>query len=149
MRCLWRQGLPKADPDSLGAVLLGVPLITGPAVLTTCILLAEIHGRSVTSIAAAVNITLAGFIFMFAHPITRVIGRTGTEDCIKSCQPASCCDCGDVDSKGNHWSAGFTKGIGYSIISYDLPIALCFTRIDFLHSFHYFFHTQGNETSYE
>jgi multiple antibiotic resistance protein len=69
----------KADPDSLGAVPLGVPLITGPAVLTTCILLAEIHGRSVTSIAAAVNITLAGFIFMFAHPITRVIGRTGTK----------------------------------------------------------------------
>jgi multiple antibiotic resistance protein len=37
----------KSDPDSLGAVPLGVPLITGPAVLTTCILLAEMHGRSV------------------------------------------------------------------------------------------------------
>ena len=67
----------KSDPDGLGAVPLGVPLITGPAVLTTCLLLAEIHGRSVTAIATVANITFAGLVFMFAHPITEVIGRTG------------------------------------------------------------------------
>jgi len=34
----------QVDPDSLGAVPLGVPLITGPAVLTTSVLLLNEHG---------------------------------------------------------------------------------------------------------
>ena len=67
------------DSDSLGAVPLGVPLITGPAVLTTCILLAELHGRLLTSVAVIVNIAVAGLIFMFARSITKVMGKTGTK----------------------------------------------------------------------
>lgn len=67
-----------SDPASLGAVPIGVPLITGPAVLTTCVLLAGLHGRAATAAAAIVNIALAGLIFGFSHTITRALGRAGT-----------------------------------------------------------------------
>lgn len=69
----------QADPDSPGAVPIGVPLIAGPAVLTTCILLSEIYGREITSIAVVVNIAIAGFVFLFSDPITMALGRTGTK----------------------------------------------------------------------
>lgn len=68
----------QVDPDSLGAVPIGIPLITGPAVLTTSILLRSIHGSWLTSVAVVVNISLAGLIFLAADPVTRVLGRTGT-----------------------------------------------------------------------
>jgi multiple antibiotic resistance protein len=69
----------QADPGSLGAVPIGIPLITGPAVLTTCILLRDIHGRGITTLAVVINIILAGLTFLSAEPITRAIGRTGTK----------------------------------------------------------------------
>lgn len=67
------------DLESLGAVPIGVPLITGPAVLTTCLLLVGLHGAWLTAAALVVNIALAGLIFMSAQPITRALGRTGTK----------------------------------------------------------------------
>lgn len=69
----------EADAKSLGAVPIGIPLITGPAVLTTCILLANTHGKLITAIAVVLNIALAGIIFRFAEPITRRLGHTGTK----------------------------------------------------------------------
>jgi len=68
----------QADPESVGPVPIGVPLITGPAVLTTCVLLADRYGRGVTAAAALANILLAGGVFWFADPICRALGRTGT-----------------------------------------------------------------------
>ena len=67
----------EADPDSLGAVPIGIPLITGPAVLTTCILLTSMHGRWVTTAAVVVNISFAGVVFLAAEPLMRMLGRTG------------------------------------------------------------------------
>lgn len=72
------KNLHKPDPDSLGAVPMGVPMITGPAVLTTCILLANTHGKPLTAAAVSANVLLAGAVFWFAMPITVVLGRTGT-----------------------------------------------------------------------
>jgi len=69
----------EADADSLGAVPIGIPLITGPAVLTTCILLSTTHGKLITAVAAVLNIVLAGLIFGFAKPITARLGRTGSK----------------------------------------------------------------------
>lgn len=67
----------ETDPASLGAVPIGIPLITGPAVLTTCILLAGLHGRVITSAAVLVNIFFAGVVFLMAEPLERMLGRTG------------------------------------------------------------------------
>ena len=70
--------LRQVDPASLGAVPLGVPLITGPAVLTACLLLANNYGQLLTAAALIVNVGLVGVIFLLARPISDRIGRTGT-----------------------------------------------------------------------
>jgi len=67
----------RIDPDSLGAVPLGVPLITGPAVLVTSMLLLNQYGAGWTAAAIVANILIAGIVFFFAGGIGRVLGRTG------------------------------------------------------------------------
>ena len=66
------------DPETLGAVPLGVPIITGPAVLTTSVLLANVYGMSLTSLALLTNLGIAGAVFWFAQPISRFLGNAGT-----------------------------------------------------------------------
>ena len=70
--------LRQVDPNSLGAVPLGVPLITGPAVLTACLLLANTYGRFLAAAALIVNVSLVGILFLLARPISERVGRTGT-----------------------------------------------------------------------
>lgn len=67
------------DLDSIGAVPIGIPLITGPAVLTTGMLLVSTHGIALTAAALFINVLLVGLTFLFANPITRRLGRTGTK----------------------------------------------------------------------
>lgn len=67
------------DPESLGAVPVGVPLIVGPAVLTTILLLVDQYGILPTLSATIVNIFLAGITFRFAGLISRLLGRAGTK----------------------------------------------------------------------
>jgi len=69
----------KVDPDTVGAVPIGVPLITGPAVLTTTILLVEQHGVLPTLWAALTNVMIAGMVFWFAGPIGTGLGSAGTK----------------------------------------------------------------------
>ena len=66
------------DPDSLGSVPLGVPLIVGPAVLTTTILLTDQHGLWPTIPAVILNIFIAGGVFWLYEPINRILGKSGT-----------------------------------------------------------------------
>jgi len=67
------------DQDSVGAVPIGVPLITGPAVLTTSLLLIHEHSALITSLAIAANILIVGGIFFMAPLINRVLGKTGSK----------------------------------------------------------------------
>lgn len=67
------------DPDSMGAVPIGVPLITGPAVLTTLMLLINEHSLIITSLSIIINILIAGGVFYFAPLINRVLGKTGSK----------------------------------------------------------------------
>lgn len=69
----------KIDPETVGAVPIGVPLITGPAVLTTCMLLVDQYRMFPTLLAAVANVLLAGMLFGFAAPITRALGSAGTK----------------------------------------------------------------------
>ena len=71
------KGARHPDPASMGAVPLGVPLITGPAVLTTALLLAHQYGFALTATAALVNIAIAGVVFSVADRLVRVLGNTG------------------------------------------------------------------------
>ncbi len=67
------------DPESVGAVPIGVPLITGPAVLTTSLLLINEHSLFITSAAIIINILIVGGIFYFAPFINKVLGKTGSK----------------------------------------------------------------------
>ena len=67
----------RADTESLGAVPLGVPLIAGPAVLTTSMLLLNQYGAGWTAAAIIANILIAGIVFRFATTISHALGRVG------------------------------------------------------------------------
>ena len=69
----------QVDTESLGAVPIGVPLIVGPAVLTTAILMVQQHGWFVTMLATAANIIIAGIIMWFSSPIIKLLGKAGTK----------------------------------------------------------------------
>lgn len=72
-----RQRLPK--PGTVGAVPIGVPLICGPGVLTTCMLLANTHGKGITILCMLLNVLLAGALFSLARPISRLLGENGSK----------------------------------------------------------------------
>jgi len=69
----------QVDADSLGAVPLGVPLIAGPAVLTTSLLLLNAHGLALTAGALTVNVLIAGGLFWVSPAIHRVLGKAGSK----------------------------------------------------------------------
>ncbi len=70
---------PHIDPETVGYVPIGVPLITGPAVLTTLLLLQDQFGTLNVLPAVVLNILFAGVVFWFADPITRFLGSAGTK----------------------------------------------------------------------
>ncbi|MCM2324024.1 MAG: MarC family protein [Oligoflexia bacterium] len=63
---------------STGVVPLAVPLITGPAVLTTLILQVKTVGFPITIAALVVNFLLAWALLRRSETITRLIGKDGT-----------------------------------------------------------------------
>ena len=67
------------DPESVGAVPIGVPLIVGPAVLTTMLLLLDQHGPKLTIFAIILNIILTAVIFVFSNGIYRLLGKAGAK----------------------------------------------------------------------
>jgi multiple antibiotic resistance protein len=62
----------------LGAVPLGTPLIVGPAVLTTSLIMLNQYGLAVTFISVFVNILLAGLIFFLSDGIIKILGKAGS-----------------------------------------------------------------------
>lgn len=71
-----REQLSEA-PESLGVVPLGVPLLAGPAVFTTSLLLVDEYGFIPTTLALLANIAIAGVIFGSAARLMRVLGESG------------------------------------------------------------------------
>lgn len=63
--------------DTVGAVPLGTPLIAGPAVLTTSLILVESYGWAPTIISVLLNLGLAALVFSLSGPIIGILGRTG------------------------------------------------------------------------
>lgn len=62
----------------LGFVPLGTPLIAGPAVLTTSLLMLDVYGLLPTIMSVLVNVILAGAIFLSAGIIIKLLGAAGT-----------------------------------------------------------------------
>jgi multiple antibiotic resistance protein len=68
---------PEKLPMDFGVVPLGMPLIAGPALITTLILLAETLGVRITLAALAANLVLVVVAFRFSDQFGRVVGPTG------------------------------------------------------------------------
>lgn len=64
--------------EDLGVVPLGTPLIVGPAVLTTSLLLIDQYGLYPTLVAVLLNIIIAGVVFSCSGRIIRTIGKSGS-----------------------------------------------------------------------
>ena len=68
----------RRQPSSeLGAVPLGTPLIVGPAVLTTSLMIISEYGTIPTLISVIFNVILAALIFSSSGYILKVFGVTG------------------------------------------------------------------------
>ncbi|MBU1871245.1 MAG: MarC family protein, partial [Candidatus Omnitrophica bacterium] len=63
----------------LGAVPLGTPLIVGPAVLTTSLIIISEYGTPATLISVFLNVLLAGFIFSLSDILMKTLGEAGTK----------------------------------------------------------------------
>ena len=67
----------RVPPQELGAVPIGTPLIVGPAVLTTSLIMIDAHGLLATVIAVLANIFLVGLIFFCSEGLIKIIGQAG------------------------------------------------------------------------
>ena len=65
--------------SALGAVPLGTPIIAGPAVLTTALILVESQGYAATLVAALANILLVGLLLAGADYLMRLPGEAGSK----------------------------------------------------------------------
>jgi multiple antibiotic resistance protein len=64
---------------SLGAVPLGTPLLVGPAVLTTSLILVPVYGTVAVVAAVVANIALACAVLMGANSLERLLGQAGSK----------------------------------------------------------------------
>ena len=70
-------GAPMKLPEDFGIVPLGMPLIAGPAMITTLLLLVQTQGMTVTLVALAVNLALIVLAFVGSDWLGRTIGQMG------------------------------------------------------------------------
>lgn len=65
-------------PDAtVGVVPLGTPLLAGPAVLATALILVEPYGFLITIISIILNMLIAGVAFLYSGIIIKILGKNG------------------------------------------------------------------------
>ena len=66
------------ESGTMGVVPLGTPMIAGPALITTCVLMANEYGIMATLISLSLNIIIAGLLFLQSQVLVRMIGDAGS-----------------------------------------------------------------------
>ena len=61
----------------VGVVPLGIPLIVGPAVLTSLLILINLHGYVLTLIALMANLFLVALAFLLSQRLVKWVGQNG------------------------------------------------------------------------
>ena len=64
--------------DALGIVPLGTPLVAGPALLTTTLLLVDQRGVAATLAAVVANLLITGGLFSASRWVIALLGEPGT-----------------------------------------------------------------------
>lgn len=71
------RGQRQKDPQEVGVVPLGIPMLVGPAVLTIVIVLIDNYGVAATVLSLVMNLTIVFVVFSAEHKITKVVGKNG------------------------------------------------------------------------
>jgi multiple antibiotic resistance protein len=71
------RGERQREPQDVGVVPLGVPMLVGPAVLTIVIVLIDNYGVAATVLSLVMNLTIVFVVFSSEQKITKVIGKNG------------------------------------------------------------------------
>jgi multiple antibiotic resistance protein len=69
----------RAPGEELAVVPLGTPLLAGPALLTTSLLMVEAYGLAATLISVVANILIAGVLLSTSGALMRLIGESGAK----------------------------------------------------------------------
>jgi multiple antibiotic resistance protein len=69
----------RAPETSVGVVPIGIPLIIGPAVLTTLLIVVDTYGYLAAVVGLLVNLFLVWLIFRNSDYIIRVMGEAGSK----------------------------------------------------------------------
>jgi multiple antibiotic resistance protein len=64
--------------DAVGVVPIGIPLIMGPAAMTTIIILVDSYGYLWTIASLVANMLIVLVVFLEANVITRIMGNAGS-----------------------------------------------------------------------
>lgn len=69
----------KLPSETMGAMPIGTPLVVGPAVLTTIIILLDTYGPYVTVLSFVINLIITWIIFYYAGVISDFLGKAGSK----------------------------------------------------------------------
>lgn len=76
---LQHEKLRRLETDTMGAVPIGTPLVTGPAVLTTMVIMLDSYGLPLTISSFVVNLAIVWVVFTYASSISKVLGKAGSK----------------------------------------------------------------------
>ncbi|MCX6144250.1 MAG: MarC family protein [Ignavibacteriales bacterium] len=76
---LFPQSKQRSPGASVGIVPIGIPLIIGPAALTTILILVDTHGYVVTIVSLLLNLLIVWFVFRFSDLVIKLIGEAGSK----------------------------------------------------------------------
>ena len=68
-----------ADPENISIVPLGIPLIAGPAVLTTLLILNDTYGFLMTTLSLTLNLVIVFLLFYFSEYARKLMGANGAK----------------------------------------------------------------------
>jgi multiple antibiotic resistance protein len=69
----------RSPTHSIGVVPIGIPLIMGPAALTTILILVDAHGYGITLGALVANFTIVLILLLNSKWIIRIMGEAGSQ----------------------------------------------------------------------
>lgn len=69
----------RSPETSVGIVPIGIPLIIGPAALTTILILVDSYGVLVTIGSLLANLAIVWLVFRYSEVVVRVLGRGGSK----------------------------------------------------------------------
>lgn len=75
---LFPEKIRRATVDMVGVVPLGVPLIVGPAVLATILVVVDLYGYPATVFSLVINLLFVWFVFSKATYIIEMLGKGGS-----------------------------------------------------------------------